>query len=83
MSVDVMLVVSLDEASPECRQAFRRAMVRRGWWCAEGEAARFEVGLHGVESDDDVVQICERDVQEAAYVAGAGEYEATCLINSE
>jgi hypothetical protein len=80
MSVDVTLIVSLLGPDANRRGEFNRAMVRRGWWLRDENSDSYRVALDAVASDEEVVQVCERDVKQSAYVAGVSRYQATCLI---
>jgi hypothetical protein len=80
MWLDVTLLVTLlgDDASR--RKQFDAAMLRRGWSKAPQADDAYRAGMPQVESDDDVVQVCEHDVKQSAYVAGVARFQATCLI---
>ncbi len=83
MPLDVTLIVSLLGPDAERRSEFTRAMCRRGWWVQDESRDSYRVSMHNADSDDDVVQLCERDVKESAYVAGVSKYQATCLIAAD
>lgn len=83
MPVDVTLIVSLLGQDADRRSEFNRAMLRRGWWLHEKSSESYCASLLNAESDDEVVQLCERDVKQSAYVAGVSKYQATCLIASD
>lgn len=80
MPVDVTLIVSLLGPDADRRGEFNRAMSRRGWWLREDSTDSYRVAFDAVDSDEEVVHVCERDVKQAAYVAGVSRYQATCLI---
>lgn len=75
-----MLIVELENCDEDRRKSFSTAMSRRGWWKVEDAANGYRIGFSNATDDDEVVQICERDVRESAYVAGVARYDATCLI---
>jgi hypothetical protein len=83
MPVDVTLIVSLLGSDADRRNEFNRAMVRRGWWLRDNSADSYRVAFDAVENDDQVVQVCEQDVKQSAYVAGVSRYQATCLIAAD
>ena len=83
MPLDVTLIVSLLGPDAERRGEFTRAMCRRGWWVQDGSRDSYRVSIQNADSDEAVVQVCERDVKESAYVAGVSKYQATCLIAAE
>jgi hypothetical protein len=78
---EVVLIVSLPQADDYGRGAFDRAMQRRRWVKMPGSADAWRVDFAHVNRDADVVQICERDVKESAYVAGVNGFEAVCLLS--
>jgi hypothetical protein len=83
MPVDVTLIVSLLGPDADRRDEFNRAMARRGWWLRDKSADCYRVALEATESDEQVVQVCEQDVKQSAYVAGVSRYQATCLISAD
>lgn len=83
MSVDVTLIVSLLGPDATRRGEFNRAMARRGWSLGDETSDSYRVAFDEVDSDDQVVQVCERDVKQSAYVAGVSRYQATCLIAND
>lgn len=83
MWLDVTLLVSLAGDAETRRNSFDQAMLRRGWAKDPEAHDAYRVAIQGAESDDEIVQICERDVKQSAYVAGVGAYQATCLIAEE
>lgn len=80
MWLDVTLLVTLLGNDASRRNQFDSAMLRRGWSKVPQADDAYRAGLQDVESDDDVVQVCERDVKQSAYVAGVSRFQATCLI---
>jgi hypothetical protein len=80
MWLDVTLLVTLLGNDASRRNQFDAAMLRRGWSKDPRADDAYRAGLPHVESDDDVVQVCERDVKQSAYVAGVSRFQATCLI---
>ena len=80
MFVDVILIAELEDCADDRRKSFDTAMVRRGWWRLEDSECGYRIGFSNAANDAEIVQICERDVQESAYVAGVKEFDATCLI---
>jgi hypothetical protein len=80
MWLDVTLLVSIDSDAEFRRNRFDEAMLRRGWSTDPEAHDAYRVAIRGAESDDEIVQICERDVKQSAYVAGVGAFQATCLI---
>jgi hypothetical protein len=83
MPVDVTLIVSLLGPDADRRDQFNRAMARRGWWLRDKSADSYRVAFDAVENDEQVVQVCEQDVKQSAYVAGVSRYQATCLISAD
>jgi len=83
MWLDVTLLVTLLGNDASRRNQFDTAMLRRGWSKDPRADDAYRAGMSHVESDDDVVQICERDVKQSAYVAGVSRYQATCLIAAD
>jgi hypothetical protein len=80
MWLDVTLLVTLLGDDAGRRNQFDTAMLRRGWSKDPQSDDAYRAGMPQVESDDDVVQVCERDVKQSAYVAGVSRFQATCLI---
>jgi hypothetical protein len=80
MWLDVTLLVTLLGNDATRRKQFDTAMLRRGWSKDAQADDAYRAGLTDVESDDDVVQVCEHDVKQSAYVAGVSQFQATCLI---
>lgn len=83
MWLDVTLLVSLAGEAESRRNRFDDAMLRRGWAKDPEAHDAYRVAFRGAESDEEIVQICERDVKQSAYVAGVGAFQATCLIAGE
>jgi hypothetical protein len=83
MPVDVTLIVSLLGPDAGRRDEFNRAMARRGWWLRDKSTDSYRVAFEAVDSDEQVVQVCEQDVKQSAYVAGVSRYQATCLISAD
>jgi hypothetical protein len=83
MWVDVSLLVTLLGDDNERRAAFSRAMTRRGWQASPDAPDTYRVSFSEPENDDEVVQICTRDVQDSAYVSGVSRFQATCLIAAD
>jgi len=81
MWVDVSLLVTLLGDDNERRAGFSRALLRRGWSTSEESPDAYRVAFQDPAGDDEIVQICTRDVQDSAYVAGIANYQATCLIS--
>lgn len=81
MLTDVILIVTLEHSDDDDRcKSFAVAMSRRGWWRMPDTELGFRIGFSNASHDEEIVQICEQDVRESAYVAGAGQFDATCLI---
>jgi hypothetical protein len=80
VSTDVILIVALEHHADDRRKSFSEAMLRRGWWRMSDTELGFRIGFNNASNDEEIVQICEHDVRESAYVAGAGQFDATCLI---
>lgn len=80
MSVDAILIVTLENDGENRRTSFDTAMSRRGWWKMADTDNCYRVGFINAGDDDAVVKICERDVRESAYVAGVEQFDATCVI---
>jgi len=80
MWLDVTLLVTLLGNDASRRNQFDTAMLRRGWSKDPQADDAYRAGMTDVGSDDDVVQLCERDVKQSAYVAGVSQFQATCLI---
>ena len=83
MWVDVSLLVSLLGDDAARRTAFSRAMARRGWHASPEAPDTYRVAFSDPENDEEVVQVCARDVQNSAYVAGVSRFQATCLIAAD
>ncbi len=83
MWLDVTLLVTLIGNDARRRNQFDTAMLRRGWTKDPQADDSYRTGLQDVASDDEVVQVCERDVKQSAYVAGVSRYQATCLIAAD
>lgn len=83
MWVDVSLLVTLLDDDDVRRPEFTRAMRRRGWNYSPDFPDTYRVSFAESENDEEVVQICTRDVQNSAYVAGVSRYQATCLIAAD
>ena len=80
MLVDVILIAALEDCDDERRKSFAKAMSRRGWWRMRDVESGFRIGFNNASNDSEIVQICERDVRESAYVAGVEKFDATCVI---
>lgn len=83
MWVDVSLLVTLLGDDDTRRLAFSRAMARRGWHASPDTPDTYRVAFSDPENDDEVVQVCTRDVQNSAYVAGVSRFQATCMIAAD
>lgn len=83
MWVDVSLLVTLLGDDVERRAAFSRALERRGWSTSPETPDSYRVAFREPESDEQIVHICTRDVQDSAYVSGVAQYQATCLIATD
>lgn len=79
MRVDVLILLETPEADDDQRRVLCAAMQRRGWEVHPLNA--FQAGLTGVEDDEEVVKLVERDVKEAVYVAGVTLYKGVCLLS--
>ena len=80
MWVDVSLLVTLLGDDNERRAAFTRALERRGWSVSADAPDAYRVSFREPPSDDEVVNICTRDVQDSAYVSGVTQYQASCML---
>jgi len=83
MWVDVSLLVTLLGDDRVRRAEFTRAMRRRGWNHSSESPDTYRVAFSEPDNDEEVVQVCTRDVQDSAYVAGVSRYQATCLIAAD
>jgi hypothetical protein len=83
MWVDVSLLVTLLGDDGVRRPEFTRAMRRRGWNHSPDFPDTYRVSFSEPGTDEEVVQICTRDVQNSAYVAGVSQFQATCLIAND
>ncbi|MFO1093095.1 MAG: hypothetical protein U0992_07255 [Planctomycetaceae bacterium] len=83
MWVDVSLLVTLLGDDNQRRAAFSRALERRGWSTSAEAPDAYRVAIQEPSGDEEIVQICARDVQDSAYVAGVAHYQATCLIAAD
>ena len=83
MWLDVTLLVTLLGDDAGRRKQFDTAMLRRGWSKDPHADDAYRAEMSHVETDDDVVQVCERDVKQSAYVAGVSRFQATCLIAAD
>ena len=79
----VMLLVSFNDGDELLRNVFDNAMLRRGWSKVAGDREAYRATFEPTEDDDAIVQECEHDVKQSAYVAGVGRYQASCMIASD
>lgn len=79
MWIEALVFIETPETDEQRRQSFEAAMGRRGWERSGTDS--FRLGFTDVSSDERIVQIIERDVKQAAYVAGIAEFDAACLLS--